>query len=200
MTIHWPTSRVPTDRIAAIRAVYTPGVKSSQLAKLLGVTRCTIKGMYRRFGESELADCPLENGRYDGGWHRHGQAIREVYRDGDTMGDLAKKLGVTRNAVAGVYDRCKGLRADCPLPVPCQHPSRLRPRRPATPKLLAKPPAPITAPHGAGRTLMMLQRHQCKWAVNEAAIGEQHLFCGMPAEGSYCEHHKARAFRPSEAC
>jgi len=40
-----------------------------------------------------------------------------------------------------------------------------------------------------------LRPHQCRWAVNQAALGEPHLFCGHPRSGTgpYCEHHTARA-------
>lgn len=36
----------------------------------------------------------------------------------------------------------------------------------------------------------------CKWAVNDAAPGELHLFCGAARQGlgPYCPHHAARAF------
>lgn len=58
------------------------------------------------------------------------------------------------------------------------------------------PKAPLPAitggPHVAGVTLMMLERHHCRWPVNDPEPGEAaHLFCGMrkQAGSSYCEHH-----------
>ena len=42
--------------------------------------------------------------------------------------------------------------------------------------------------------MMELQAGACKWPVNDAAKGEQHLFCGLPADGSYCEQHRKRAY------
>ncbi|WP_418459795.1 GcrA family cell cycle regulator [Brucella intermedia] len=47
-----------------------------------------------------------------------------------------------------------------------------------------------------------LSRHQCRFAVNNAAKGEQHLFCGHPVKigSSFCEHHHRRVFvRPLKA-
>ncbi|WP_043062121.1 GcrA family cell cycle regulator [Brucella anthropi] len=47
-----------------------------------------------------------------------------------------------------------------------------------------------------------LNRRQCRFAVNNAAKGEQHLFCGHPVKigSSFCEHHHRRVFvRPLKA-
>ena len=42
--------------------------------------------------------------------------------------------------------------------------------------------------------LMALGPLDCKFAVNDAAIGEKHLFCGKPRapHSSYCQHHHLR--------
>lgn len=50
------------------------------------------------------------------------------------------------------------------------------------------------------RPLLALGCHQCRWAVNRAARGEAHLFCGAPAAVGrrYCQHHLAMAYRPKE--
>ena len=47
-----------------------------------------------------------------------------------------------------------------------------------------------------------LARNECRWPVNDAADGEEHLFCGRKqVEGSsYCAAHRARSISPkSEA-
>lgn len=55
------------------------------------------------------------------------------------------------------------------------------------------------APHdydaGARNIAMIeLKSGDCRWPVNAAAPGEQHLFCGQPALLSiYCPHHCRRA-------
>ncbi|RWQ12372.1 GcrA family cell cycle regulator [Mesorhizobium sp.] len=39
-----------------------------------------------------------------------------------------------------------------------------------------------------------LRHGECRWPVNDAAHGEQHLFCGKASGfGSYCPHHARRA-------
>lgn len=44
--------------------------------------------------------------------------------------------------------------------------------------------------------LVDLGRHDCRFAVNDAAPGEEHLFCGQPVapDSPYCPHHSMRAF------
>lgn len=73
---------------------------------------------------------------------------------------------------------------------------------PAPPKAFSLPePKPFVnfAAYDAGSRrlpLVDLDRHDCRFAVNDAAPGEEHLFCGHAiAPGSpYCPHHTARAF------
>ncbi|GAA4108661.1 GcrA family cell cycle regulator [Aminobacter aganoensis] len=40
-----------------------------------------------------------------------------------------------------------------------------------------------------------LSRFECRWAVNDAAKGEDHLFCGHPSvlDSPYCAHHALRS-------
>jgi GcrA cell cycle regulator len=47
-------------------------------------------------------------------------------------------------------------------------------------------------------TLTELGSRQCKWEVNNAAMGEEHLFCGRPADDlrSWCPHHNKLALSP----
>lgn len=49
--------------------------------------------------------------------------------------------------------------------------------------------------------LTALKRGECKFAVNDAAVGEVHLFCGLPADSdrSYCDQHAAMAYQPRRA-
>ena len=46
-----------------------------------------------------------------------------------------------------------------------------------------------------GRPLADLGRFECRFAVNDAAMGELHLFCGTATNGGrWCDHHKSRVF------
>lgn len=128
------------------------------------------------------------------------EAIRAAYTPGASLKLLGQRLGTSRNAIAGVYHRARGELADCPLMTPgeVREASRRRkaePRKPEPKPVSRALPAPRVQSdesHGAGRPLMMLAARQCKWPVNEAERGQEHLFCGLPAEGSYCAHHAAR--------
>lgn len=71
-----------------------------------------------------------------------------------------------------------------------------------------RPPQPGAPDHGKGRPphaydaasrhlpLEALGSRDCRFAVNDAAEGKTHLFCGMPAapDSPYCAHHSGRAF------
>ncbi|MFD1792102.1 GcrA family cell cycle regulator [Ochrobactrum teleogrylli] len=53
-----------------------------------------------------------------------------------------------------------------------------------------------------GLPLTDISLRQCRFAVNNAAKGEQHLFCAHPVKSgsSFCEHHHRRVFvRASKA-
>jgi len=129
------------------------------------------------------------------------EAIKAVYVPGDSASDIASRLRVTRNAVIGMYHRHRNKLERQPLGKPCGGKRRSALPVWIVPKAEPKPaPVPIMRPAievrpepiVVGRTLMMLQRGQCKWPVNDAAKGEEHLFCGERAEGSYCRHHARR--------
>lgn len=81
--------------------------------------------------------------------------------------------------------------------------SNPKPKASPIPLKASLPPAPKPfvnfAAYDAGSRrlpLVDLGRHDCRFAVNDAAPGEEHLFCGHAiAPGSpYCPHHTARAF------
>ncbi|MCM0751002.1 hypothetical protein DEA98_14660 [Brucella pseudogrignonensis] len=63
-------------------------------------------------------------------------------------------------------------------------------------------PAISTAVEPLGLPLADISLRQCRFAVNTAAKGEQHLFCGHPVKtgSSFCDHHHRRVFvRASKA-
>lgn len=117
------------------------------------------------------------------------KAVKSVWREGMSARQIAAHFnGATKNAVVGMYSRWRTELMNTPLP------DKARPiHRPAA----SRQEAPVLPDerHGAGRTLMMLARHQCKWPVNEAEPGGIHLFCGLPADGPWCEHHAFRSIR-----
>lgn len=123
-------------------------------------------------------------------------AIRTVWRDGMSASQIAAHFdGATRGAVVGMYDRWREDLKACPLrPGIKRTVTRYRARRTVA-KVIAEAPFVATEQHLAGIPMMMLGAQQCRFAVNDAEIGETHLFCGLPSEGSYCGHHAMRAVR-----
>lgn len=66
-----------------------------------------------------------------------------------------------------------------------------------------KPAAPIQLPvkrrddlQAVGRPLSVIGTFECRWAVNDAERGQEHLFCGSHIEAGsrYCPYHKTKAF------
>ena len=129
-------------------------------------------------------------------------AIRSVYEPGMTTREIASFFrGSSRNAIIGMYSRYPDQLADCRL-LPTGMKSVRRERKEKTVSLSAqyfkKPKKQYregVEAHLCGKPLMALERDQCRWPVNDADVGDLHLFCGMPSTGSYCEHHSSRAYR-----
>lgn len=62
---------------------------------------------------------------------------------------------------------------------------------PAKPVVAPQPPKRVDA---AAKTLADLAWSECRWPVNDAAPGEQHLFCAAPrGNGPYCPFHARQA-------
>lgn len=136
-------------------------------------------------------------------------AIRQAWFPGCSTAKIAAQLeGVTRNAIIGMYHRFPNSLIDKPLVSrgPIGNIAERKKRRAPVTFLFAdktsKPlkAAPVVAEEAilCGKPLMMLKAQECRWSVNEACGGDDlHLFCGLPAEGSYCGHHRMRAHQPA---
>jgi len=141
------------------------------------------------------------------------EAVRMAWYSGTSAREIAAHFnGATRNAVIGLYGRYPDLLTETPLKKPTKSviamvkakangnytvrtPSKTRPKQPTIEPETFVPPEPRGLEwHVCGKPLMLLGPHQCKWPINEAAVGEAHLFCSAPAEKSYCEAHHARSF------
>jgi hypothetical protein len=114
-------------------------------------------------------------------------AIASVYKPGMSGADIAAQFeGATRCAVISVYNRYPQEFVDIPLE------GKSGPK-PGTIRQVEQM-RHSGETHVCGRPLALLERYQCRWAVNDAGPGETHLFCGLPAKASYCEHHTLRAY------
>ena len=160
------------------------------------------------------------------------QAVAQLLREGLSAGQMSKRLGISRNAIISVIHRDKmlseiGLRAG--VGGARKPKAESSPYKFGRMKTAARSPArqsqpapvvivPIVEPQPIfvcddvveleptidplGLPLADLSLRQCRFAVNKAAKGEQHLFCGHPVKigSSFCEHHHRRVFvRPTKA-
>lgn len=160
------------------------------------------------------------------------QVVAELLREGLSAGQMSKRLGISRNAIISVIHRDKmlseiGLRAGLGgarkpkagsspyksgrMKTAARSPARQSQPAPVVIVPIVEPqpifvcddvvePEPTIEP--LGLPLADLSLRQCRFAVNNAAKGEQHLFCGHPVKigSSFCEHHHRRVFvRPTKA-
>lgn len=134
---------------------------------------------------------------------------------GLSAGQMAKELGngYSRNAVIG---KCKrlgltlpnhGIRRAAVTKSPRTHPNRdnllatrIRAKSRAAQNAYAAV-ASIPAPDSRNLTFRELDRRECRWATNDAAPGESHLFCGAKAVRGepYCAFHCRRSLAPPRA-
>lgn len=160
------------------------------------------------------------------------QAVAELLREGLSAGQMSKRLGISRNAIISVIHRDKmlseiGLRSGVGgarkpkaesspyksgrMKTAARSPARQSQPAPVVFAPIVEPEPVFVCDYGfeleptidpLGLPLADLNLRQCRFAVNNAAKGEQHLFCGHPVKigSSFCEHHHRRVFvRPTKA-
>lgn len=121
------------------------------------------------------------------GWNREGRKeIARLLRLGLSASEIAAHFdGKSRNAVIGIVNRDPALKV-----IGFSHRwggGGYRPRGEAE----------ISADESriAGQPMAMLSPRRCRYAVNDAAPGETHLFCGLPSEGSWCPYHRGLVYQ-----
>ncbi|MEE9923106.1 MAG: hypothetical protein PBV01_24550 [Brucella anthropi] len=160
------------------------------------------------------------------------QVVAELLREGLSAGQMSKRLGISRNAIISVIHRDKmlseiGLRSGVGgarkpkaesspyksgrMKTAARSPARQSQPGPVVVVPIVEPEPVFVCDYGfeleptidpLGLPLADLNLRQCRFAVNNAAKGEQHLFCGHPVKigSSFCEHHHRRVFvRPTKA-
>ncbi|MFZ5730916.1 MAG: GcrA family cell cycle regulator [Pseudomonadota bacterium] len=143
--------------------------------------------------------------RLPGGWTDDAvETLTRLWRQGDlSAAMIARRLGVTRNAVLGKIHRLGLSQPRRPGP-----PAAIAPPRPAKPRPLASArrapaPAPVrTSPQPiaeVGRGLVArledLPPRACHWPLGDPQ-GAEFTFCGRRAEsGPYCPAHAGMAYR-----
>jgi len=160
------------------------------------------------------------------------QVVAELLREGLSAGQMSKRLGISRNAIISIIHRDKmlseiGLRSGVGgarkpkaesspyksgrMKTAARSPARQSQPAPVVVVPIVEPEPVFVCDYGfeleptidpLGLPLADLNLRQCRFAVNNAAKGEQHLFCGHPVKigSSFCEHHHRRVFvRPTKA-
>lgn len=125
--------------------------------------------------------------------------IREHWMNGYSAADLAKSISarlgcdISRKAIIGVYTRNPDALKGYPLPAPPQAKKRSKQALTIKRALTSQtaPYSPIVAPQSRYVPLLDLGRNECRWPVNDASVGELHLFCACRTEigKPYCEFH-----------
>jgi GcrA cell cycle regulator len=147
------------------------------------------------------------------------ELLKRCFHDGLSCSQIAREMGVTRNAVIGKMNR---LRLSRPRPVFVERVERERAARPVQanaprawrPKrsplnihtqhemlkaAFAEPRAEdIPIHNGCGCTLLELGQGSCRWPINNPGA-KDFCFCGNePVKGlPYCPGHARIAYRPA---
>ena len=116
-----------------------------------------------------------------------------------SMSEIGARLGVSRGVVAGAIDRARRLGDTRLKPRPPKPKAAPAPRVRSVKtshEVIGNAPPPARA---RPATFDRLARGQCKFAVNNAARGQPHLFCAKPVSkpgSNWCpEHERAVATR-----
>jgi GcrA cell cycle regulator len=147
------------------------------------------------------------------------ELLKRCFHDGLSCSQIAREMGVTRNAVIGKMNR---LRLSRPRPMraaPLEQDRAARPVRTRTPRALrskrspldvlsqrallkvafAEPPVEdIPIFNGCGCSLLELGQERCRWPISTPGT-KDFCFCGnAPAKGlPYCPGHARIAYRPA---
>lgn len=139
------------------------------------------------------------------------EVLKELWADGDlSAATIARRLGVTRNAVLGKVHRLglshrrtgpkpraprqPGPKLPGPRPAPGSRQSGLQER----PSQSAPAPATDVGP-GLVAHLEDIPRQGCHWPMGDPHA-EDFRFCGRPAAvAPYCDGHRVLAYRPGGA-
>jgi GcrA cell cycle regulator len=143
------------------------------------------------------------------------EQLKRCFDAGLTCSQIAREIGVTRNAVIGKMNRMGLSRPRDVLAAQMRRAAKLARAKPqrnwrrltvvAQRKMLreafpATEPEEIPIHNGRGCTLLELTQGQCRWPINEPGA-ENFCFCGNEAFQAlpYCVGHARLAYRSSRS-
>ena len=142
-------------------------------------------------------------------FHWSGDLVAEVaiyLKKGLSAAQIGAQIGVSRNAVIGEVTRDEKLnkigftqKRVKTFAVEKSSPQAGVKHKDRKPRLVIVATEPFQV---AGKSILMLgSASECRWVVNDAAVGEQHLFCGLSGETGkhYCAHHLGALYQPRRA-
>lgn len=121
--------------------------------------------------------------------------LRQLVAERKSASKIGQIMGRTRASISRKCDRM-GLKL---LGKPVANPNkpkrvRNRSKSASAPRVVVPPPPPPPvnpdAILGVSRAVLALKYGQCKWPMGE---GETFHFCAAPAQGSYCDFHRAKS-------
>lgn len=123
--------------------------------------------------------------------------VKEHYTSDGSAAKIAASIGmgVTRNAVVGIYERNRDMKLSHPLGgnIGKVFSPREKPEPMAKPIIRHAPtpqPAKIIRPDFRHVSLVDLKSGECKWPDGNSPYS----FCGNEADGSYCRYHRRLSY------
>lgn len=128
------------------------------------------------------------------------EKLRQLWAQGLTANEIAKKLGVTKNAIVGkVHRLCLTAR---PSPIKVKDSEQELPLEQPVEEVKAVDPQPVVESPKPRKTeeltnikLVDLDSHTCRWPIGDPR-DDDFCFCGKKVRSgqTYCDEHSMQAY------
>lgn len=128
--------------------------------------------------------------------------LKLLIQEGKTFSETGRALKCSRAAVSGKVKRL-GLQPPAKAERPLHYRVAMAPKPPKPPKvrpIYHQPPdhAQLRVVETESKGVPLIDVTGCRYAINKADLGEEHLFCDAPKhpETPYCKAHAKIAYNP----